>query len=68
MKGGRIEKLMLLPNDANATHRRTLVLPSRLVGKGSLNGPAVKATTSKGSNSLIAVEFKGPTNLIGDTK
>ncbi|MFA6561328.1 MAG: glycosyl hydrolase family 65 protein [Verrucomicrobiia bacterium] len=68
VKGGRLTKLMLLPNDAIATHRRTLVLPSSLVGKGSLNSPAVKATTGKGSNSLINVEFKGPTNLIGDTK
>ncbi|MBI5686026.1 MAG: hypothetical protein HZC54_13220 [Verrucomicrobia bacterium] len=68
VKNGRLAKLMLLPNDANTTHRRTLVLPSSLVSKGSLNNPAIKGTTGKGSNSLINVEFKGPTNLIGDTK
>ena len=68
VKGGRLAKLMLLPNDANATHRRTLVLPSSLVSKALLNSAVVKTTTSKGSNSLIVVEFKGPTNLIGDMK
>ncbi len=68
VKGGRLAKLMLLPNDANVTHRRTLVLPSSLVSKDSFNNPAVKATTGKGSNLLINVEFNGPTNLIGDTK
>lgn len=68
VKGGRLTKLMLVPGDASATHRRTLVVPTGLVGKGSLSGPAVKATTGKESNSLINVEFKGPTNLIGDMK
>lgn len=68
VKDGRFTKLMLLPGDANVTHLRKLVLPSSLVGEGPLNSPSIKATTSKGSNLLVAIEFKGPTNLIGDTK
>ncbi len=68
VKGGRLAKLMLLPNDGNTGHQRTLILPSHWIGKGSLSNAAVKSVKEEGQVVRVAVDFKGPTNLIGDTK
>ena len=64
VKGGRLVKLTLMPGDAKVESERTLVLHEGLLDGVTLNKSIVSNVTKHDGVCRIAVQFKGPADVV----
>ena len=68
VKHGRLAELTLVPGDTNASIKRTLVIPERLVDERHLDKQMVSSTTTQNGNRRLVVQFNNKVLLFNPTQ
>ncbi len=64
VSGGRLERLALIPGNAETTHERTLVVPARLLDGVALRRDTVTAVAGEGPYRRLTVRCRGRADVL----